>query len=185
MDDGAAPAQVGGAPTERTPMTEQNPALELEAKIREIEAELEELQLDRFTNGDAHRLGLILHRYAVDRGLPVTIDVTRGTQIVFHLAMDGTSESNDDWVRRKTRAVQRFGVPSFLIGLRPRLAGRRIEDEGWFDERRFAAHGGSFPVLVRDVGMVATVTVSGLAQEDNHALVVEAPRELKASGGED
>ena len=35
MDDGAAPAQVGGAPTERTPMTEQNPALELEAKIRE------------------------------------------------------------------------------------------------------------------------------------------------------
>ncbi len=166
-------------------MTEQTPAPELEAKVREIEAELEELQLERFTNGDAHRLGLILHRYAVDRGLPVTIDVTRGMQVIFHLAMEGTAESNDDWVRRKTRAVQRFGVPSFLIGLRPQLAGRRIEDEAWFDERRFAAHGGCFPVRVRDVGMVATVTVSGLAQEDDHALVVEALRELMASGGDD
>jgi len=159
------------------------PPPELEAKIRQVEAELDELQLDRFTNGDAHRLGLILHRYAVDRGLAVTVDVSRGTQVVFHLAMDGTTESNDDWVRRKTRAVQRFGVPSLLIGLRPRLAGRRIEDEAWFDERRFAAHGGCFPVLVRDVGMVATVTVSGLAQEDDHDLVVEALRELRAGAG--
>jgi len=153
---------------------------ELEARIREVEAELDELQLDGFSNADAHRLGLILHRYALDRRLAITIDVTRGTQVVFHLAMDGTTENNDDWVRRKTRAVQRFGVPSLLIGLRPRLAGRRIEDEQWFDERRFAAHGGSFPVIVRGVGMVATVTVSGLAQEDDHAVVVEALRELKA-----
>lgn len=154
---------------------------EMAAEIQEIEAQLEELQLDRFTNADAHRLGLILHGYAVDRGLPITIDVTRGTQVVFHLAMDGTTADNDDWVRRKTRAVQRFGIPSRLVGLRPRLKAKHIEDEAWFDERRYAAHGGCFPVIVRDVGMVATVTVSGLAQEDDHALVVEALRELRAA----
>jgi uncharacterized protein (UPF0303 family) len=149
-------------------------------QIRRIEAELAELQLDRFTNTDAHRLGLILLGYAVERSLPITIDVTRGSQVVFHVAMDGATANNDDWVRRKTRSVQRFGEPSLLIGLRPQLTGGRIEDEGWFDERRYAAHGGCFPVLVRDVGMVATVTVSGLEQTADHALVVEALRELRA-----
>ena len=106
--------------------------------------------------------------------------MTRGTQTVFHVAMEGTSADNDDWLRRKTRAVQRFGIPSLLIGLRPRLNGKRIEDEPWFDQRRYAAHGGCFPVLVRGVGMVATVAVSGLSQEEDHALAVDGLRALAA-----
>ena len=155
----------------------------LAAQVRQIEAQVDELVLPRFTNTDAHRLGLILLSYAVERGLPITIDVTRDTQVVFHVAMDGTTADNDDWVRRKTRAVQRFGEPSLLIGLRPKLTGGRIEDAASFDERRYAAHGGCFPILVRDVGMVATVTVSGLEQTEDHALVVEALRELRESSG--
>lgn len=149
--------------------------------VRRIEREMAELQLSRFTNADAHRLGMILLRHAQERSLPITVDVTRGTQVVFHAAMDGTAADNDDWVRRKTRTVQRFGVPSLLVGLRARAQGAPIEDAAWFDETRYAAHGGCFPVLVRDVGMVATVTVSGLAQRDDHALVVEALRELAAT----
>jgi uncharacterized protein (UPF0303 family) len=150
----------------------------LAARVAAIEAEMAELRLPRFTNDDAHRLGLWLLTTARERGLAITVDVTRGQQVVFHAAMDGTSADNDDWVRRKTAVVQRFGEPSLLVALRRRLKGTRIEDEGWFDERVYAAHGGCFPVLVRDVGMVATVTVSGLAQEDDHALVVEGLREI-------
>ncbi len=153
---------------------------EIADAVASIEEELEELQLEHFTNDDAHRLGLLLLRWAGERELAITVDVTRGTQTVFHAAMDGTSADNDDWIRRKTRAVQRFGIPSLLIGLRPRLNGKRIEDEAWFDERRYAAHGGCFPVLVRGVGMVATVAVSGLSQEADHALAVDALRALAA-----
>lgn len=151
---------------------------EIADAVASIEAEMDELQLEHFTNDDAHRLGLLLLRWAKERDLPIAVDVTRGTQTVFHAAMDGTSADNDDWIRRKTRAVQRFGVPSLLIGLRPRLAGKHIEDEAWFDERRYSTHGGCFPVLVRGVGMVATVTVSGLTQEGDHALAVEALQAL-------
>ena len=155
---------------------------EIADAVASIEAELDELQLERFTNDDAHRLGLLLLGWAKERGLPIAIDVSRGTQTVFHAAMEGTSADNDDWLRRKTRAVQRFGLPSLLIGLRPRLNGKRIEDEPWFDERRYAAHGGAFPVLVRGVGMVATVAVSGLSQKEDHDLAVDALRAL--AGGE-
>jgi uncharacterized protein (UPF0303 family) len=42
---------------------------------------------------------------------------------------------------------------------------------------RFAAHGGAFPLLVRGVGPVGTVVVSGLPQVDDHRMVVAALRE--------
>jgi uncharacterized protein (UPF0303 family) len=38
----------------------------------------------------------------------------------------------------------------------------------------FAAHGGSFPIIVRGTGCIGAVTVSGLPQRDDHNLVVEA-----------
>ncbi|NLE70665.1 MAG: heme-degrading domain-containing protein [Actinomycetales bacterium] len=155
-------------------------AEDLAARIAALEAELAEIRLPRFTTDDAHRLGEILVGRARERGLPIAVDVTRGTQVVFHVAMEGATADNDDWIRRKTAAVQRFGEASLLVGLRARLRGRPIEDEGWFDETRYAAHGGCVPVVVQGVGMVATATVSGLAQEDDHALVVDALRTLAA-----
>jgi len=42
------------------------------------------------------------------------------------------------------------------------------------DPVHYAAHGGSFPVRIRDVGVGGTIMVSGLPQADDPALVVEA-----------
>ena len=41
------------------------------------------------------------------------------------------------------------------------------------DPDEFAAHGGGFPITIRDVGVVGVVTVSGLPQPQDHAFVVE------------
>ena len=47
----------------------------------------------------------------------------------------------------------------------------------------FAIHGGGWPIRVRGVeGIVAVVVVSGLKQEDDHAVVAETIRELVAEG---
>jgi len=36
----------------------------------------------------------------------------------------------------------------------------------------YAPHGGCFPILLQGTGCVGTITVSGLPQRDDHALVV-------------
>jgi len=38
---------------------------------------------------------------------------------------------------------------------------------------QYAAHGGAFPILVRGIGCIGTVAVSGLPQLEDHRLVVE------------
>jgi uncharacterized protein (UPF0303 family) len=118
--------------------------------------------------------------HAVHEGLPVTIDLTRGGHQLFHASLQGTSADNDEWVKRKTRLVYRFGHSSFYMGQLLKSKGKRIEDAYLISESEYAPHGGCFPIIVKDTGIVGTITVSGLPQEEDHKLVVQAIREYLA-----
>jgi uncharacterized protein (UPF0303 family) len=147
---------------------------ELTTAIAEIEAQEARLQFARFTHADAWELGSLLVRLATERGHGITIDITRGDQQVFHAALAGTTPDNDDWIARKTRTVRRYGESSFLVGRRFALAGNDFNAKTGLSFTQFVAHGGCFPIVIRDAGLIGTVTVSGLAQADDHALAVEA-----------
>ncbi|MDT0166192.1 heme-degrading domain-containing protein [Actinotalea sp. AC32] len=164
------------ATTSRAPAAPDTPVddVGLAGLVAEVERQQSRLQLTRFDNDDAFRLGILLVEMARERGLPVTVDVRRHGHVLFHVSLPGTTPDNDTWVERKTRVVDRFGAPSFLVGLRSRLKGRTFEEDSGLAVQEYAAHGGSFPLTVRDVGPVGTVTVSGLPQAEDHALVVEA-----------
>jgi uncharacterized protein (UPF0303 family) len=149
---------------------------DLATTIAEVEAQEHELVFTRFDNDDAWRLGCLLVELAQERSLGVTVDIRRGPQQLFHAAMPGTTPDNDSWIDRKVRVVQRFGASSYLVGLRSRRQGITFAAQHDLPLQEYAAHGGCFPVRVRDVGVVGTVTVSGLPQADDHALVVEAIR---------
>lgn len=156
-----------------TPTTD--PALSaVSALIAQIDDEQRRLVLARFDNDDAWRLGTLLVDLARSRALPVTVSIRRHGHLLFHASLPGTAPDNDTWVARKARVVDRFGAPSFLVGLRAKAKGRTFAEESGLDVQDYAAHGGAFPVTIRDVGIVGTVTVSGLPQADDHALVVEA-----------
>ncbi|MEV7214400.1 heme-degrading domain-containing protein [Kitasatospora cineracea] len=137
--------------------------------MAELERQHRELQLPSAGLADTWRLGSLIVAVALERGLAVTVDIRRGEQQVFHVALPGTSADNDDWIRRKAAVVRRFGEASYLVGERHRAGGRAFD----LDPARYAAHGGSFPLLVRGTGMVGTVTVSGLPQLADHRLVTE------------
>jgi len=138
----------------------------------------EELQFRRFDNDTAWALGQSLVAAARERGAAVTVDIRRGEQQLFHATLPGTAADNDAWIERKNRVVRRFGHSSFYVGTVLRLEGRSLGEKFLLDERHYAAHGGAFPVIVRDVGVVGTVTVSGLPQAEDHRLVVEVLREF-------
>lgn len=148
--------------------------------LKQLLQEEQELQFTRFNEEVAWKLGGQLVEMAHNRDLPVTIDITRGTHQLFHAALRGTSPDNDEWVKRKVRLVYRFGHSSFYIGQLLKSKGKSIEQSYLVSESEYAPHGGCFPIIIKDTGIVGTVTVSGLPQEEDHKLVVEAIRNYLA-----
>ncbi|GAB2482928.1 heme-degrading domain-containing protein [Promicromonospora xylanilytica] len=158
-------------------------ASDVTTAVAEVEAQEAELALTTFTHDQAWRLGVRLVELATERDLSVTVDIRKGTQQVFHAARPGTTPDNDSWIERKVRVVYRFGASSYLVGLRARAKDRDFNADHGLAFQEYSAHGGAFPVRVEGVGIVGVVTVSGLAQQDDHALVVEALRELAGTPG--
>lgn len=148
----------------------------MEALLKQLEQEERELQFDRFSNEDAIAIGLSLYETAKKNNLPVTIDVRRSGHQLFHLSMPGTSPDNDQWVARKVKLVNRMGMSSFRVGTLLRSQNTTLEDRFELSHYEYAAHGGCFPVILKGTGPIGTVTISGLAQEDDHAMVVNALR---------
>jgi uncharacterized protein (UPF0303 family) len=149
--------------------------------LAELAAEEAELQFSSFTNDDAWSLGSALVAAAREQAAPVAIDVVRNGHQLFHAALPGATPDNDTWIRRKIRVVQRFGHSSLAVRQASIERGTTFEEEFGLDPLRFAAHGGAFPVLVRSVGPVGVVTVSGLPQVADHRMVVAAIRSRLAS----
>jgi uncharacterized protein (UPF0303 family) len=144
--------------------------------LAELTAEEEELQFPGFTIDDAWTLGSALVAAGREDGAPIAIDITRNRHQLFHAALPGATRDNDGWIRRKTRVVDRFGHSSLYMRQASIERGTTFETEFGLDPARYAAHGGAFPIIVRSVGPVGVVVVSGLPQVADHRMVVAALR---------
>jgi uncharacterized protein (UPF0303 family) len=144
-------------------------------RLNQLLQQEEELQFSHFNEDTAWELGSQLVQYAIAENLPITIDISRSNgQQLFHASRPGTAVDNDEWVKRKIRLVNRVGHSSFYIGQLLKSEGKTIEEMLLLPEGEYAPHGGCFPLIVKNTGMVGTLTVSGLPQEDDHKVAVHA-----------
>ena len=142
--------------------------------LAKIAIQEEKLVLPRFDHEAAWRIGVSLRELAVARQHPVVIDVRRFGQVLFYSALAGSTPNNADWVRRKSNLVAHFLRSSYAIGLELQESGTDLPARYALPFSEYAAHGGSFPIVVAGAGAVGSVTVSGLPQRADHELVVEA-----------
>ncbi len=142
--------------------------------LAKIDEQERVLQFARFNAEAAWELGSLLRQMAVERKLAVVIDVRRFGQPLFYSALEGTTPDHPDWVRRKCNTVARFLRSSYAVGLSLEWKESGITEKYGLPLSEFATHGGSFPIAVRDAGVVGAVTLSGLPQRADHELVVEA-----------
>jgi uncharacterized protein (UPF0303 family) len=144
--------------------------------LAELAAEEAELQLTSLTNEDAWELGCALVAAGRRAGAPIAVDIRRNGHRLFHAALTGAVPDNDVWIERKVRVVDRFGHSSLFLRQAAVERGTTFEAETGLDPDLYAAHGGAFPLVVRSVGVVGSVAVSGLPQLADHQLVVATLR---------
>ena len=146
---------------------------ELADDIARILVQERRLRLAKAPPDLAWQLGLTLRERAVTLGQPVAIEVRRAGQTLFFHAMPGTAPENADWARRKRNLVELTHRSSYGIGLELRRDGATLDGKLGLPARDYASHGGAFPLAVEGLGVIGCVTVSGLPQRRDHALVVE------------
>lgn len=147
--------------------------MNVDEDLRRVAEQEAALQFETFDPAMAFTLGTTLRDLALARGLKIVIDVSLFSMPLFYSALEGTTPDNANWVRRKRNCVSRFFRSSYGLGLSLAKDGRSLQEKFGLSDADFAPHGGSFPITVRGAGCIGAVTVSGLPQRDDHALVVE------------
>ncbi|TCT37328.1 uncharacterized protein (UPF0303 family) [Martelella mediterranea] len=138
----------------------------------------ERLIFPAFSEDDAWELGQRLVARAHSHNASVVIDIRTQDRMLFHAALSGTAPANDLWARRKSNVVFHFQRSSYAVELEHKRKGVSIGPEIGLDIKDYADHGGSFPVRVKETGVVAAITVSGLASADDHGLIVSVLEEF-------
>lgn len=146
-----------------------------------------------FTSDTAYVLGTRLRsriRSLDYAGALISISLASGQPLYLSTSGPYTLPDNSVWIARKTATVLRFGISSYAMGRELDGDEQKFQKKYMLGEKagEFAIHGGAVPVRVQGMGkfVVATVSVSGLAQAQDHMVVVEemqrAIAEMHATG---
>lgn len=147
--------------------------MSFESDIAQIARQEEQLRFARFDEADAWALGLRMRAAAVERKLPLVIDIRIGNRPLFFAALAGSTPENPDWARRKVNTVMRFHKSSYRVGREHELQGKKFDASRGLDPMDYAPAGGGFPIHITGTGVVGVVTVSGVPQRQDHGFVVE------------
>ncbi len=159
-------------------------SMNIDQDLAKIALQEERLQFKYFDSDAAWAIGTALRAAAEKRRVAVAVDIQLHGHQLFSCSMQGTTLDNLDWIRRKRNCVMHFHRSSYAIGLELSRAPAASPWAG-LDPKEFATHGGCFPILLAATGCVGTITVSGLPQREDHALVVSVLQDYLNLAGED
>lgn len=153
----------------------------IEAQIKDLEAELLDLQLPSFDAAAAWKIGSHIHARAEAEGKRIAIEVSRPGQQLFYSVMPGIAPDSTAWIRRKRNVVERFHKSSLLMKLLADQQQRDMHQRYSLSPDDYGATGGGVPIVVSGSGCIGCVTVSGMTQFDDHAWGVDAIRAILAA----
>ncbi|MCB2294762.1 heme-binding protein [Clostridium algoriphilum] len=139
----------------------------------------EKLQFTKFSSEDALNLGLTFIEIAkeINQG-GIGIKIERNRQVLFSHLMDSTMLENAYWYDRKKNVVDRYNHSSMYVKEMYKAMGTTFDQSSLLNPSEFQAVGGSFPLIVKNVGVVGSITVCGLTEDLDHQICVDGIRQF-------
>ncbi len=150
----------------------------VESDLAKIAHQERTLQFKHFDAETAWEIGARLKQLAQKKGVAVAIDVYLVDRSLFFYAMPGTTPNHANWIRRKRNVVLQFRCSSYAMGLTLQRDRGSLGEGHGFAVSDYAPHGGSFPISLIGTGCIGAITVSGLPQRQDHALVIDVLAEF-------
>jgi uncharacterized protein (UPF0303 family) len=144
-----------------------------EGLIKALRQQESTLAFDAFDESHAYIIGDTIVQRAARDALKIVVAIRLWDRMLFYAALPGSTDDNWHWARRKSNVTQRWGKASYraLIENGRNRTYAANEDA---DPRVYALHGGAFPIVIKGVGPIGSITVSGLPEAEDHRMVVEA-----------
>lgn len=143
----------------------------------------QDLKFPKFDTNIAWQLGSFARNFAIEKypnnSIIINITLLNGHNLFQTAINNGTILDNDKWINRKFNTVIRFEKSSFWLGQKLRIKNKSIEEANFISSNDYASHGGSIPLkLVNFDGIIGALTISGLAQEEDHLLAIEVVKQF-------
>lgn len=130
-----------------------------------------EYQFKSFTQRDAIELGQLILKGSESLDRPIATKIILDDMEVFACFKQGTNETNNKWLFRKTNTVKRTQMCSLHVAVLRDLG--LIKKEPWMDdEDHYALVGGGFPIIVDDL-FRGIALVSGLPHLRDHQFLTD------------
>ncbi|MDR2231368.1 hypothetical protein BAS09_09760 [Elizabethkingia ursingii] len=135
---------------------------------------LRRIELDSFSNRIAFDMGVKIIDLAKSRNQHIAVEVCRLNQTVFLYVDDTLPVDKHNWLRRKANISRQFEESSLSVKNDLKDGNMTLEKTFGLGEKDFLAKGGAIPVFIKNGGMIAVITVSGLHDEEDHNIIIEA-----------
>ena len=148
--------------------------MSMEDDLRIIARQEERLVFDGFGEADAFEIGYALRKRALAENFAIIIDIRLWDRPLFYAALPGSTANNPDWARRKANVVRMFQKSTYRMMLEQGGQSALFGERYGLAASDYVLAGGGFPVRVKGAGVIGAITVSGLPQRQDHAIVVDA-----------
>lgn len=135
---------------------------------------LRKIELKKFSNKIGLEMGLAIVNLAKKRNQNIAVQIDRLNHTIFLYVDDNLPADKHNWLRRKANIAKHFEESSLSIKQDLVAGEMTLEHTFALDEKEYLAKGGAIPVFVKNAGMLAIITVSGLRDEEDHEIIVEA-----------
>jgi len=132
------------------------------------------LVFEQFNHDTAWDIGNRLYERAKREQRVITISIVLHGHKLFYYSFANTSPSNDQWIMRKENTVNHFFRSSYEVALLMQIKKDDLAHRYGLSPERYVASGGSVPILIRNTGIVGTITVSGMTQEEDHYFITDS-----------
>lgn len=135
---------------------------------------IKKIELDSFSNRIALEMGLTIIDLAKSRNEHIAVEICRLNHTVFIYIDDNLPADKHNWLRRKANVTKQFEESSLSVKNDLKEGNMTLDKTFALDEKDFLAKGGSIPIFVKNAGMIGIITVSGLHDEEDHKIIIDA-----------
>lgn len=140
-----------------------------------------ETELPHFNLTDVDYLVASLKKIGKENYEKVCILIKINQREVFFHAGNQTTNENNIWIKKKENVVDAFDHSSMFKKLSYLDDPNSFYQETGLSPRDYAIVGGGYPIAIKNTGVIGSLIVSGLTDEEDHELAYNSLLDLKSS----